>query len=157
MQISIEVNGEAQTLEVEGRETLLDLLRNRLGLNGTKRVCDDGVCGQCSVLLDGLAVNACILLAGSARDRHVETIESLSRDGILDPLQQALIDGDALACGFCAPAWLMTVTGLLRAEPQSDRAALRQALSGIRCRCDADPSGAFPSTFRGVATGRADA
>lgn len=137
MQISIDVNGRAHAMDVEGNETLLDLLRDRLGLTGTKRVCDEGTCGQCTVLLDGLPVFACILLAASCRGRVVQTIEALALDGRLHPLQRMLIDGAGLACGFCASAWVMALRGLLDVRPDSDEVTIADAVAGVVCRCGA--------------------
>jgi len=136
VQISIAVNHETRAVELEGNETLLDLLRERLGLTGAKRVCDLGECGQCTVLLDGAPANACILLAASCRDCEVETIEGLDSQGSLNPLQRRLAESGGLACGFCAPAWVMALQRLFEAQPDAGEAAIRAAAAGVTCRCD---------------------
>jgi aerobic-type carbon monoxide dehydrogenase small subunit (CoxS/CutS family) len=135
MQIRLEINSKPQTFTLEGHETLLDLLREQLGLFGTKRVCDEGECGQCTVLLDGLPVFACILLAGSCRDCSVETIEGLAQGDGLHAVQQRLLGSGTLACGFCAPAWALSLKALLQARPDAGQAARAEAVSGVICRC----------------------
>ncbi len=132
------VNGERHEFEIDPLERLADVLRDRIGLVGTKVGCGEGACGACAVLLDGRAVASCLLAVGSAAGHRIETIEGLSRDG-LTPLQEAFIAADALQCGFCTPGQIVAATGLLRAEPAPTRAAVRQAMSGNICRCGCYP------------------
>lgn len=138
--VSFEVNGDAVTVRVPPRHTLLDALRGPLGLTGSKRVCDEGTCGACTVLLDGRAVYSCMTLAVACAGRAVETVEGLSVGGTLHPLQQAFIDHDAFQCGFCTPGQLMSLAGLLRADPDPDAEAVTRAVTGNLCRCGAYPN-----------------
>ncbi|MGI8549667.1 MAG: (2Fe-2S)-binding protein [Dehalococcoidia bacterium] len=138
MRIALEVNGSIEELDVEPQQTLLDLLHANLDLRRTKRVCDVGECGACTILVDGLPVYACILLAISCRDRHVETIEAQAPNGRVHPLQAALVAADALQCGFCAPAWTMALKPLLSPESIPAQAEVQTALSGVCCRCGAN-------------------
>ncbi len=138
--LALEVNGDAVTVRVSPRETLLDTLRGPLGLTGSKRVCDEGTCGACTVLVDGRAVYSCMTLAVACAGRAIETVEGLSTDGALHPLQQAFIDHDAFQCGFCTPGQLMSLAGLLRSDPDPDAAAVERAVIGNLCRCGAYPN-----------------
>jgi len=138
--VSFEVNGDAVTVHVAPRETLLDTLRGPLGLTGSKRVCDEGTCGACTVLVDGGAVYSCMTLAVACAGRAIETVEGLSAGGTLHPLQQAFIDHDAFQCGFCTPGQLMSLAGLLRADPDPDAEAVARAVTGNLCRCGAYPN-----------------
>ena len=133
--IQIEVNQTGYCLEVEPRTTLLELLRESLHLTGTKEGCGQGDCGTCIVLLDGIPVNACLLLAVDIRDRHVTTIEGLAMDGRLHPLQKSFIEKGAIQCGFCTPAMVLSAKGLLDKKPRASREEIKQALSGVLCRC----------------------
>lgn len=137
MQISLEINGVPQTLAVEPRRTLLDALRHNLQLTGTKKVCDMGNCGACTVLVDGRAMYACLLLAVDCVDRAITTIEGISRNGELDPLQQAFIDADAFQCGFCTAGQIMSLQGLLNETSNPDPEQILRAVSGNLCRCGA--------------------
>lgn len=138
MEVTLLVNGADQTLAVEPRRTLLDALRHDLGLTGAKKVCDMGDCGACTVLVDGRAMYACLLLAVDCAGREVTTIEGLGgADGALDPVQQAFIEADALQCGFCTPGQIMSLRGLLNENPSPDDEAIRRAVSGNLCRCGA--------------------
>jgi aerobic-type carbon monoxide dehydrogenase small subunit (CoxS/CutS family) len=136
--IRLQVNGEPQELEVDVAASLLDLLRDHLGLTGTKRGCDQGECGACTVLLDGEPVNSCMLLAVDAAGRSVLTIEGLAGDG-LHPIQQAFVDSGAVQCGFCTPGMILSAKAFLDRRPGSatppDAAEVRLALSGNLCRC----------------------
>lgn len=138
--VSFDVNGSTVTVRVPPRTTLLDTLRESLGLTGSKRVCDEGTCGACTVLLDGRAIYSCMTLAVSCAGRRVETVEGLSKDGVLHPLQQAFIDHDAYQCGFCTPGQLMSLAGLLRSDPDPDAEAVTRAVTGNLCRCGAYPN-----------------
>lgn len=133
--IRIRVNGAAHEPEVEDRWTLAELLRDHLGLTGTKIGCDRSECGACTVLLDGLPVYGCSHLAVWADGREVETVEGLARGGALHPLQQAFIAHDAPQCGFCTSGQLMSAAALLRANPTPGPADVRAALTGNLCRC----------------------
>jgi xanthine dehydrogenase YagT iron-sulfur-binding subunit len=133
--IRVVVNGTAQRIEVEDRWTLAELLRDHLGLPGTKIGCDRGECGACTVLLDGKPVYSCSNLAVWADGRLVETVEGLARGGELAPLQQAFVEHDAPQCGFCTSGQLMSATALLAANPHPTAADVRAALTGNLCRC----------------------
>jgi len=133
--VSLTVNGIAHEVAVEPRRTLLELLRDDLGLTGTKKGCGIGDCGACTVLLDGVATFSCLTLAVQADGRSVETVEGLAEKGQLNRLQQAFVDHGAIQCGFCTPGMLMTATELLRANPAPSEDDIRQAISGNLCRC----------------------
>src|SRR5918993_2134671 len=117
MSVNFTVNGAERSLTVEPRRTLLDTLREDLSLTGTKKVCNLGNCGACTVLVDGRAMYACLMLAVDCAGRDVVTIEGLARDGELDPVQQAFIQADAFQCGFCTPGLIMSLPGPRRREP----------------------------------------
>jgi xanthine dehydrogenase YagT iron-sulfur-binding subunit len=135
--VSLQVNGGERTLAVEPRRTLLDALRVDLGLTGSKKVCDMGDCGACTVLLDGQAVYACLTLAVDCDGREVTTIEGLAHGDALDPVQQAFVEEDAYQCGFCTPGQIMSIRALLSAEPAPSEEQVRRAISGNLCRCGA--------------------
>ena len=143
-QIRLEVNGQIHELSIPGHWSLLDVLRESLDLTGSKRGCDRGECGACTVLLDGKPVYACITLAAQVRGRRVLTVEGLARrqfqdgrEGQLDPVQQAFLDEDGGQCGYCTPGFLMSARALLDANPRPTGAEIREALSGNLCRCNA--------------------
>jgi aerobic carbon-monoxide dehydrogenase small subunit len=131
----ITVNGELHSLAVEPNRTLLELLREDLDLTGAKEGCGEGVCGACTVLMDGKPVRACLTLALEAAGSHIVTVEGLAQEGELDPLQQSFIDHGAVQCGFCSSGMLMTAKGLLLREPHAGSGEIRRALSGHVCRC----------------------
>ncbi|OZI61005.1 (2Fe-2S)-binding protein [Bordetella genomosp. 11] len=133
--IVLHVNGSERRAIVESRTTLADCLRNELGLTGTHLGCEHGVCGACTVLLDGHSARSCLMLARQAERHDVQTVEALEQQGRLNTLQQAFQDLHGLQCGFCTPGILMTLTELLRDQPDADEAAVRDALSGHLCRC----------------------
>jgi xanthine dehydrogenase YagT iron-sulfur-binding subunit len=137
--IQTEVNGRRYRLAVKTHWTLLDVLRRELGLTGTKNSCDRGSCGACTVLMDGLAVYACSLLAVEADKRKITTIEGLSDGEQLHPIQQAFIREDALQCGFCTPAMIVSTKALLDTNPRPTEDEVKEALSGTVCRCAAYP------------------
>ncbi len=141
--IRLIVNGETREVLVEPRRTLLDALRKDIGLTGTKKACDEGTCGACTVLLDGKPIYACMALALECDGRSIETIEGLARDGQLHPIQQAFIEEDALQCGFCTPGQIMSVKALLDENPTPTLEEVKRALSGNLCRC-----GAYPKIFK---------
>jgi aerobic carbon-monoxide dehydrogenase small subunit len=135
-QISITVNGQAVECEVEPRQHLGDVLRERLALRGTHLGCEHGVCGACTVLLDGEPVRSCLLLAVQADGAEVRTVEGLAEAGQLHPLQRAFRDHHALQCGFCTPGMLMTALYVVGQNPEiEDELEIREALSGNLCRC----------------------
>jgi len=133
--VALTVNGIAHEVAVEPRRTLLELLRDDLGLTGTKKGCGIGDCGACTVLLDGVATFSCLTLAVQADGCSVETVEGLTEKGQLNRLQRAFVDNGAIQCGFCTPGMLMTATELLRANPAPSEGDIRQAISGNLCRC----------------------
>lgn len=133
--VSVTVNGRRYERSVDPRELLSDFLRHGLGLTGTHVGCEHGVCGACTVLLDGEAVRSCLIFAVQANGRMVETVEGLARGEQLDPLQTALREHHALQCGFCTPGILMSMKAFLRETSSPDEAQIRDALSGHLCRC----------------------
>jgi carbon-monoxide dehydrogenase small subunit len=133
--IRVAINGEAYSISVPPNETFLDLLRYRLGLIGTKKGCDTGDCGACTVILNGKAVNSCLVLAAETNGATVTTIEGISAGGKLHPLQQAFIDHGAVQCGFCTPGMIMAAKFLLDEEPNPTEEDIRSALGGNLCRC----------------------
>lgn len=135
VRIALQVNGKAYQLEVEPRVTLLDALRDGLGLTGTKRVCDRGSCGACTVLMDGKPVYSCSVLAVDAQGKQIETVESLAQGEQMHPLQQAFVEHDALMCGFCTPGFVMSLKALLDRVPQPTEKQIREACAGNICRC----------------------
>jgi len=135
MPTKFEVNGKPVEVNVEPRMTLADCLRNVLRLTGTHLGCEHGVCGACTVLLDGEAVRSCLMLAVQAEGRSVTTVEGLSNDDDLTPLQKAFRKHHALQCGFCTPGMITTAHALLTEEPDCDADRVREVLSGNICRC----------------------
>ena len=134
---SLRVNGAEQAILVEPRRTLLDALRTSLGLTGTKKVCDMGTCGACTVLLDGQATYSCLLLAVECEGREVVTIEGLGQGDELDPIQRAFVAADAYQCGFCTPGQIMSLRALLDETPAPSDEEIMRAVSGNLCRCGA--------------------
>jgi carbon-monoxide dehydrogenase small subunit len=133
--LTMTLNGESVTVEVEPFELLVDVLRDRLGLTGTKIGCSEGECGACTVIMDGQAVLSCLLPAMKAHGREVVTIEGLSRDGELHPLQQAFIEKGAVQCGYCTPGMIMSAKALLDENPQPSLDEIEEAVAGNLCRC----------------------
>jgi carbon-monoxide dehydrogenase small subunit len=135
--VTLTVNGTEYILDdVEPRHLLSDVVRERIGLTGTHVGCEHGVCGACTVVLDGRPVRSCLMFAAQAQGHAIETVEALApAEGALSPLQQALHERHGLQCGFCTPGILMTMTWFLREHPQPTRAQIREALSGNLCRC----------------------
>jgi carbon-monoxide dehydrogenase small subunit len=134
VRLTLDVNGERHQVEVSDGRRLLDVLRDELQLTGTKEGCGEGACGACAVLLDGRAVNSCLVLAAAAEGRPVTTIEGLSAAGPT-PLQRAFVAEDALQCGYCTPGQLVSATALLAAVPRPTPAQVRAAMAGNLCRC----------------------
>ena len=135
MRIAFELNGRTVQPEVEPRLTLADCIRHELRQTGTHVGCEHGVCGACTVIVDGAAVRSCLMLAVQAEGAAVTTVEGLSRDEALSPLQAAFRKHHALQCGFCTPGMLTTAHALLSDEPDADKARIREVLSGNLCRC----------------------
>ncbi len=135
VEIELSVNGEARTVAVEPRVTLLDALRDQLDLTGAKRVCDRGTCGACTVLMDGRPVYACSILAIAARGAELETVENLGTPSDMHPLQAAFVDHDAQQCGFCTPGFVVAGKALLDTNPSPSPDEVVRALSGNFCRC----------------------
>jgi len=133
--VKVTVNGTAHDADVETDETLLHLLREQLGLTGTKNACEQGECGSCVVLLDGVPVCSCLVLAGQADGCEVTTIEGVGAPGALHPVQQAFVDAGAIQCGFCTPGLVLTVVDLLGHSPAPTDNEVREALAGNICRC----------------------
>jgi xanthine dehydrogenase YagT iron-sulfur-binding subunit len=133
-EVTLRVNGTEQTVEIDTRATVLDLLRERLHLTGAKKGCDRGQCGACTVLLDGRRVNACLLLAVACDGSEVTTIEGLGDE---HPLQAAFVEHDGFQCGYCTPGQIMSAVGLLAEHDALDAEAVREGMSGNLCRCGA--------------------
>jgi carbon-monoxide dehydrogenase small subunit len=133
--IEVVVNGERHLLEVQPQETLLEVLRERLHLTGTKEGCGVGDCGTCMVLLEGKPANSCLVLAVDAHGREVMTIEGLAGKTGLHPLQHSFLEKNAMQCGFCTPAMILSAKALLDKNPGADAGEIRRALSGVLCRC----------------------
>ena len=134
--ISLTINGERRIVELQDpRTTLLDLLRERLRLTGTKKGCDRGQCGSCTILVDGRSILSCLMLGLDAEDREVETIEGMAEGGRLHPLQDTFADLGAAQCGYCSPGFLLAAKELIDKSPSPTRDEIREALSGNLCRC----------------------
>jgi aerobic carbon-monoxide dehydrogenase small subunit len=133
--MKLTINGQEIARDVAQHHTLLEFLRDDIGLTGTKECCAEGECGACTVLLDGKAINACLVLAAEADGSIVTTIEGLEKDGQLDPLQQAFIDKGAVQCGFCIPGMIMAAKYLLQENSNPTEAEIKQGLAGNLCRC----------------------
>jgi carbon-monoxide dehydrogenase small subunit len=133
--IALHINRQRYELEIEPGETLLDVLRRRLGLTGTKDGCAAGDCGACTVLVDGVAFNACLLLAARVQGKSIETVEGICQDGRWHPLQSAFMETGALQCGYCTPGTLMSAKALLQVNPDPSEEEIRMALAGNLCRC----------------------
>ena len=133
--IRIEVNGDSHVIEVENRRTLLQVIRDDLKLTGTKKMCDMGECGSCTVLLDGVPVNSCLVLAVDADGKKVQTIEGVAHGDDLDPIQEEFIQRGAIQCGFCTPGMILATKAFLAKNPNPTEQEVRTALSGNLCRC----------------------
>jgi carbon-monoxide dehydrogenase small subunit len=134
-EVTLSVNGRERTSRVEDRKLLLDTLREDLGLTGAHAGCEHGVCGACTVLLDGEPVRSCLMLAAQAEGHQIETVESLSNGKEMSTLQQAFVDNLGLQCGFCTPGMLLTAKVLLEENPNPTEAEVREAISANLCRC----------------------
>lgn len=134
-EVELTVNGAARRVTVEVRKTLADFLRDELGLTGTHLGCEHGVCGACTVIVDGEAVRSCLMFAVQAAGTRVTTIEGLAVDGQMNALQQAMRESHGFQCGFCTPGFMMQITALLNERPTPTEAEIRDTLSGNLCRC----------------------
>ncbi len=135
MKVTFRLNGADSTADVAPHESLLTALRERFVLAGSKNACEQGECGSCSALLDGELVCSCLVLAAAADGREVRTVEGLSSDGDMHPVQRAFVDAGAVQCGFCTPGLVVAVDALLRQEPEPTVDEIREALAGNICRC----------------------
>jgi xanthine dehydrogenase YagT iron-sulfur-binding subunit len=135
--VTLTVNGARHTLSLDPRSTLLDVLRDHLDLTGTKKGCDQGQCGACTVLLDGRRINSCLTLAVTKDGATVTTIEGLAANGVLHPVQQAFIDHDAFQCGYCTPGQICSAVGLMAEGKARTAEEIRELMSGNICRCGA--------------------
>jgi xanthine dehydrogenase YagT iron-sulfur-binding subunit len=151
MTVSLEINGARHELALDARTTLLDALRDTLGLTGTKKGCDHGQCGACTVLVNGRRELACLRLLALAEGVSVRTIEGLGEAGALHPVQAAFIAHDAFQCGYCTPGQIMSAVGLLDEGCPPDAAGVREAMSGNLCRC-----GAYPGIVAAIESLRPD-
>ena len=133
--ISFTLNNQAYQLEIPANRTLLDLIREDLGFTGTKRGCEIGECGACTVLVDGEAVNSCLVLAPQVDGKQITTVEGLMENSQLHPLQEAFLDSDAVHCGYCTPGMLMSAYALFQKNPKPSNDEIRRAISGNLCRC----------------------
>ena len=133
--IELEVNGETYEVAIEPHRTLLEVLREQLNLFGTKKGCDEGTCGSCTVLIDGKPMLSCITLALDAKGKAITTIEGVAKNGVLDPVQKAFIDHGAIQCGFCTPGMIITAKSLLEKNPKPTEREIKEAISGNLCRC----------------------
>ena len=133
--MKLTVNGEERSADVVDHESLLTVLRERLGLPGSKNACEQGECGSCSVFLDGELVCACLVLGAATEGRTVETVEGLLHDDELSPVQRAFVEAGAVQCGFCTPGLIVAAHALLRENPEPSDYEVREALSGNICRC----------------------
>ena len=140
VEVTLNVNGKNHVLKLEPRLTLVEALRDRLNLTGTKRTCDHGECGACTVLIDGRAVCSCMTLAVNAQRKNIVTIEGLAQGKVLARLQKAFVEHDALQCGFCTPGMIMSLKALLDQHPRATSAQVRTAIAGNYCRCGALPN-----------------
>ena len=138
--VTLDVNGRSHALQIEPRVTLLDALRERLALTGTKKGCDQGTCGACTVLVDGRRVNACLTLAIMTRGKKVTTIEGLARGDELHPVQAAFLEHDGFQCGYCTPGQIVSAVALLGEKRALDETSVREWMSGNVCRCGAYPN-----------------
>ncbi len=129
------INGEVYEDEIDTRRTLLEVLRENFGLTGTKRGCNEGECGACTVLLEGKPVTSCLVLAVETEGKKIETVEGLSKEGELHPLQKAFLEHGAFQCGFCTPGTLMAAKGFLMENPNPSEKEVRNAIAGNLCRC----------------------
>jgi xanthine dehydrogenase YagT iron-sulfur-binding subunit len=140
MQLRVRINGQDRAVQIEARTSLLDLLREHIHLTGTKKGCNEGACGACTVLVNGQRVNACLTLAASCEGAEITTVEGLAAaDGTLHPVQAAFIEHDAFQCGYCTPGQVVSAVACIREGHATDEATVREWMSGNICRCSAYP------------------
>jgi xanthine dehydrogenase YagT iron-sulfur-binding subunit len=142
VRVTLNINGQEKTADVEPRTTLLNTLRDHLDLTGAKKVCDRGSCGACTVLADGKAIYSCSMLAVDAQGKKITTVEGLGTPEQMSPVQQAFVDHDALMCGFCTPGFVVSCSGLLQKNPNPTLQQVKEACAGNTCRC-----GTYPHVF----------
>lgn len=147
--VTLQVNGEAHAVSVVSGQTLLETLRETLGLDGARSACGIGMCGSCTVLVDGRAISSCLMLTAQAAGKAITTIEGLSRDGQLHPLQQAFIDHSGFQCAYCTPGFILSSVALLDEHPDPDEHTIREYLAGNLCRC-----GSYVNILKAVQAGR---
>jgi len=147
--MNLTINGKAYEVMAEPRETLLEVLRNRLDITGPKLVCDRGACGACTVYVDGKTVYACMALAIEAQGRDIATIEGLASGGVLHPVQAAFMEEDAMQCGFCTPGFVMSMAAALDANPSASLEEVKESVSGHVCRC-----GTYAQIFKAAETAK---
>ncbi|HSR10417.1 MAG TPA: (2Fe-2S)-binding protein [Thermodesulfobacteriota bacterium] len=135
--VRLNVNGEEREIFIEPRRTLLDALRKDLGLTGTKKGCDEGTCGACTVIVDGRSIYSCMALAVEFEGKSIETIENLGKGGVLHPIQTAFVEEDGFQCGFCTPGQVMSAKALLDSRPRPSGEEIARAMEGNLCRCGA--------------------
>jgi xanthine dehydrogenase YagT iron-sulfur-binding subunit len=152
--VTLTINGQRQPLRIEPRVTLLEALRSRVALTGTKRACDRGVCGACTVLIDARTHYSCSILAIEAQGRDIRTVEGLSQGNILHPVQRAFCDHDGVMCGFCTPGFVMTAVALINSNATPTVSEAERALGGNLCRCGAN-KGVLAAVLDPKAAGRA--
>lgn len=133
--IELKVNGDSYETSIDPHRTLLEVLRENLGMTGSKEGCDLGACGACTVIMDGKAVLACLTLAAAAHGKEITTIEGLAKEGKLDPLQQNFVDYGAIQCGYCTPGMILSAKALLDENPKPTKAEIKRGISGNLCRC----------------------
>jgi carbon-monoxide dehydrogenase small subunit len=133
--VKLRVNGGDREVEARDHESLLTVLRDQIGLVGSKNACEQGECGSCSILIDGELVCACLILAGAAAGRDIQTVEALGSSERPHPVQTAFVDAGAVQCGFCTPGFVISTVALLRANPEPSDSEIREALAGNICRC----------------------
>lgn len=147
--ITLQVNGETHTVEVEPRETLLEVLRNRLDITGPKLICGQGACGGCTVYLNGKTAYSCMTLAIEAQGKEITTIEALAQGEKLHPVQEAFVEEDAVQCGFCTPGFVMSMAATLRDNPAASIEEVKEGISGHVCRC-----GSYNQIFKAAETAK---
>jgi xanthine dehydrogenase YagT iron-sulfur-binding subunit len=140
VRVTLRVNGENKSLDIDSRTTVLDALREHLGMTGSKKGCDHGQCGACTVLIEGRRVVSCLTLALAAQGQQITTIEGLARDGKLHPMQQAFVDQDAFQCGYCTPGQIMSGVACVKEGHANSDEDIREYMSGNICRCAAYPN-----------------
>lgn len=151
MKVTLRVNGKSRSVGVKPGETLLEVLREELGLTGAKGGCETGDCGACTVLMNSKAVNSCLVLAPEADGSDITTVEGLQKNGELHPLQRAFVEEGAVQCGYCTPGLLMVAMGFLKENPRPTQDSIRDAIDGNLCRC-----GTYPLAVKAISRAAAE-